>query len=144
MRNDSVYDNNLAHSVKRLYHLMGQYFNEVLRPYGVARSQWYMLYYIHQSGGLTQKELQRVLQIESATLTEAINSLGQKGWVIRQRSKADRRAKELSLTPVGQKLWESLPDPIMAIRGRMLQGISADDEEIARKILDKAIQNLEP
>ncbi len=122
---------------------MGQYFNDVLRPYGVARSQWYILFHIQFQGQLTQKELQDILQVESATLTGAINAMEQKGWVVRKQSPTDRRAKELQLTPAGQKLWDTLPDPILAIRRRMLEGISPEDEELARKILNKAIQNLE-
>ncbi len=133
----------LGHSIKRLYLLMGQHFNEVLRPYGIARSQWYMLYHIDQAGRLTQKELQDILQVESATLTGAINALEQKGWVVRKASTTDRRVKELQLTPAGKKLWSSLPDPILEIRKRMLKDIPSEEEQIAQKILEKAIQNLE-
>jgi len=143
MSSNSSYDNHLGHSVKRLYLLMGQHFNDVLRPYGVARSQWYMINYIYHSAGLTQKDLQDVMQVKSATLTGALNALEQKGWVTRQQSETDHRIKELRLTPAGQKLWETLPDPIIAIRTQMLKGISAEEEQIAREILDKAIHNLE-
>ncbi len=143
MRSKTTYANNLAHSVKRLYHLMGQYFNDVLRPYGVAQSQWYILYYIHQSAGATQGTLQNTLQVESATLTGAINAMERKGWVMRRQNAADHRVKELYLTPAGQALWDSLPDPILAVRRRMLQDISREEEELARKVLEKAIRNFE-
>lgn len=144
MNNNTPYSTHLGHSIKRLYTLMGQYFNDVLRPYGVAHSQWYMLLYISKHPlGVTQKELQEVLQVESATLTAAVNTLEQKGWVVRQQNTTDRRVKELKLTSAGHELWQSLPDPIQAIRERMLQGISADEEKTARHILDKAIKNLD-
>jgi DNA-binding MarR family transcriptional regulator len=139
----SPYDGHLGHSIKRLYQLMGQYFNAILRPYGVASSQWYVLYAISQSPQLTQKELQAAMQVESATLTGMIDVLVHNGWVERKQSAADRRVKELRFTPTGRELWEKLPDPIIAIRTQMLSGISAEDEEMARKILDKAIQNFE-
>ena len=143
MTDDTSYGNHLGHSVKRLYLLMGQYFNEVLRPYGVAQSQWYMLLYIHHYTEVTQKDLQDILQVTSATLTAAINALERKGWVTRTQSEADRRVKVLKLTPAGIELWESLPDPIAAIRAQMLKGISVEEEQIARQILDRAIQNFE-
>ncbi len=143
MSRKTPYANHLAHSVKRLYHLMGQYFNDVLRPYGVAQSQWYILYYISQSAGATQRTLQNILQVESATLTGAINAMEKKGWVMRRQNAADRRVKELYLTPAGQALWESLPDPILAVRKRMLQDISREEEGLARKVLEKAIRNFE-
>ena len=144
MDENSSYNDHLGHSIKRLYQLMGQYFNDVLRPYGVARSQWYILFYVNHASKVTQKELQNALQVESATLTVAINALERKGWVTRQPSAKDARIKELKLTPAGKKLWASLPDPILVVRKRMLEGISADEEKRARDILDKAIENLEP
>ncbi|MBN9389579.1 MAG: MarR family transcriptional regulator [Chloroflexi bacterium] len=122
---------------------MGQAFNEVLRPYGVARSQWYMLNYIYHTPNLTQKELLDVMQVKSATLTAALNVLEQKGWIDRQSHQGDHRVKEIRLTQAGRRLWESLPDPIVEVRARMLQGISAEEEQAARTILDKAITNLE-
>jgi len=122
---------------------MGQYFNTMLRPYGVAQSQWYMLYAISQAPQITQKELQTALRVESATLTAAVNALVRKGWVERVPNTPDRRVKVLRFTPSGRALWERLPDPITAIRKQMLQGINAKDEEVARKVLDKVIQNLE-
>ena len=129
--------------MKRLYNLMGQAFNEVLRPYGVARSQWYMLNYIYHTPDLTQKDLLEVMQVKSATLTAALNVLEEKGWIGRQQNDTDHRVKKISLTPAGRKLWESLPDPIIEVRAQMLIGISAEEEQAARAILDKAIQNLE-
>ena len=141
---ESTYNNHLGHAVKRLYGLMGQAFNEVLRPYGVARSQWYLLNYIYHTPGLTQKDLLEVMQVKSATLTAALNALEQKGWIARQQNETDHRIKEISLTPAGRKLWESLPDPIIEVRAQMLKGISAEEEQFARAILDKAIKNLEP
>lgn len=122
---------------------MGQRFNEVLRPSGVARSQWYILYFISRSAKLTQKELQAILGVESATLTVAINALVRKGWVVRCQSSQDHRVKELQFTPEGKKLWEGLPDPILAIQAQMLKGIRSEEAELARSILEKAIHNLE-
>ena len=136
-------EGNLGHTVKRLYHLMGQYFNTILRPYGVASSQWYVLYALSQSPQLTQKELQAAMQVESATLTGMVDSLVRNGWVERKQSAGDRRVKELHFTPAGRELWENLPDPILAVRTQMLKGISAEDEKVARRILEKAIQNFE-
>ncbi len=72
-----------------------------------------------------------------------VDALVRNGWVERKQSAGDRRVKELYFTAAGRELWEKLPDPINAIRTQMLEGISAEEEIIARKILDKAIQNLE-
>jgi DNA-binding MarR family transcriptional regulator len=143
MSSNVSYNDHLGHTIKRLYLLMGQYFNAVLRPYGVTVGQWYMLNYIYHSTGLTQNALQEVMQVKSATLTAALNALERKGWITRQQSETDHRVKIVALTPAGKALWETLPEPIAEIRKQMLKGISSEEERTARSILDKAIQNLE-
>lgn len=139
----AAYPDHLGYTIKRLYLVMGQYFNDVLRPYGVAHSQWYVLFYLHQAGRTTQRSLQDQLQVESATLTATLQSLEQKGWVSRHASSADRRVKELELSTAGKQLWASLPDPIAAIQQRMLQGIDEAEVRAAQKVLQKAIRNFE-
>ena len=143
MNDSKSYNDHLGHSIKRLYYSMGQYFNTILRPYGVAQNQWYILYAISQSTSMTQRELQTALQVESATLTAAIDTLVRKGWVERRQSKTDRRVNELCFTSAGKELWSKLPDPIVAVRAQMLQGIDTMDVEITKKIIDQAIKNLE-
>jgi DNA-binding MarR family transcriptional regulator len=138
------YDGHLGHSVKRLHHVMGLYFNDVLRPFGVAQSQWYLLHAISsRPPETTQRELQGALQIESATLTAAVDALVRKGWVERTLSAADRRVKEVRLTPAGRDLWRQLPDPIVATRRAMSRGIDNRDRDAAQRVLDQATANLE-
>lgn len=139
----TTYDNHLGHSVKRLYRLMELQFNDVLRPYGIAQSQWYLLYYLNHVTCATQKELQTALGVEAATITAVVTALENKGWIARNQSTADRRAKEITLTPEGKLLWQKLPDPIAAVRERMLGSISPQDEQQARAVLDKIIANFE-
>ncbi len=122
---------------------MGQHFNEVLRPYGVARSQWYLMFHIAGTKAITQRDLQDLMQVESATLTAALTALERKGWVTRRESRTDRRVKEVALTPAGRALWRRLPDPIAVVRKRMLAGIGATEVKAARAVLDRAIANLE-
>lgn len=137
------YNNHLGHSVKRLYRLMEQHFNDVLRPYGVAQSQWYLLYYLSQVTCATQKELQTAFGVEAASITALVNVLENKHWIARAQSSADRRVKEITLTPEGKLLWQTLPDPIAAVRERMLDGVSPQDERQARAVIDKIITNFE-
>lgn len=141
--NTSAYNEHLAKSVKRLYNLMEQHFNGVLRPYGVARSQWYVLYHLSQKQPMTQRELQVALGVEAATVTAVIDALEKKGWITRGQSPLDGRAKTISFTQNGRRLWDILPDPIIAVRKQMLKGVTSTEEQTARLILEKVIANLE-
>jgi DNA-binding MarR family transcriptional regulator len=137
------YSKQIGFSIKRLHRLMDQRVNDLLRPYDLARSQWYALYYIQQAGTTTQKELLEWLAVEPATLTGIVDSLVRKGVLARNPSKADKRAKELRLTPNGQKLWKRLPDPIVEINKQLLAGFEAKEVQHVRAFMDQAIKNLE-
>ncbi|MHB1629347.1 MAG: MarR family winged helix-turn-helix transcriptional regulator [Bacilli bacterium] len=78
-----VFANNLGHWVRRVYHEITLRTNEVLRPYGLARSQWEVLYRIVSTDGVTQKDSQTAMDVESGTLTGIVDSLVKKGWLVR-------------------------------------------------------------
>ena len=91
MANDITYEGTLGHSVKRLFQLTEKCFNEFLRPYGIARSQWYILYHLTSAQKTTQKDLLEILHVEAPTLSAAVESLERKGWLTSKPSDEDRR-----------------------------------------------------
>lgn len=138
-----VFKNNLGHWIKKLDHVMTIKINELLRPYGLARSQWEVLYRIQSSNGISQKELQEVMQVESGTLTGIIDALVRKRWVTRQEHPNDRRVKLLVPNEQSQIQWSKVPNPIHVLRPVMMQGISSKDEGFVIGILKTAVRNLE-
>lgn len=139
----SDYEKSLGHWVKRFYLLSAREMDSILSPYGLGRTQWYVLYHVHEAGKLPQRDLQAILDIESATLTPLVATLVQKGWLSQQPSLNDRRSKILALTPAGLKHFRSVPNPIIRGRRKALAGINAKDIENARKVLEQAVRNLE-
>ena len=116
--------------------------NDVLRPYALARSQWEVLYRIAGSDGVTQKDLQVTMKVESGTLTGIMDSLVKKGWVVREEHPHDRRIKLLRMTEQGRQKWRDIPNPIDVLRPRMMNGITPEEEAFVVKLLQKAVSNL--
>lgn len=137
------YTQNLGYWIKQYSKLANQAMEDALRPYNIGRTQWYILYHIYHSRTLSQKDLQTQLQVESATLTKILSSLIRKNLVTQTQSKKDRRSKLLVLSPEGEEMWKSLPDPIDEVKARALKGIEAKDIEMARLVLQAAVHNLE-
>ena len=138
-----VFANNLGHWVRRVYHEITLRTNEVLRPYGLARSQWEVLYRIVSTDGVTQKDLQAAMDVESGTLTGIVDSLVKKGWLIREEYSNDRRIKLLRITAQGHHRWLEIPNPIDLLRPRMMNGITDEEEAFVIKLLQKAVSNLD-
>lgn len=147
MYNHHMIDNhegNLGHWVKRLNIAMTQNVNRILQPYGLTHSQWQVLYYVANTDNeiTTQKDLLAKLYLESATLTKLVDTLVRKGWLTREENTIDRRVNTLKLTSAGKRNWQKLPDPIQQGRAVLLKGIDPKDVEQARRVLERAFNNL--
>lgn len=138
------FHHNLGHWIKRVDHAITLRTNALLRPYGLARSQWEVLFRIAATAGVTQKSLQSAMQVESGTLTGIVDTLIRKGWITRAAQPQDRRVNLLQLTIEGRHRWQEVPNPITQLRPRMMQGISSADEAWAIHILQQAVRNLDP
>lgn len=134
---------NIVKSIKRLYLLMNRHIERELKKYGLARSQFQVLYYTYQAGKLTQKELLQFMQVEPATLTVIIDGLVKKGLLKRNENKIDKRSNYILLTAKGKKLRERVPSLPEIMEKRMFDSVKKNDKETALKIVEKMIENLE-
>lgn len=129
--------------IKRLYILMNQHIDDILKAHGMARSQFQVLFHIRKNGELTQKELQNIMHVEPATLSGLTDVLERKGWLERKAHPSDGRARLLQLTKSGEKILQDIPHPALAVEKRMLTGMSAKEKVNFNNILQQIIQNLE-
>jgi DNA-binding MarR family transcriptional regulator len=134
---------NLGYWVKRYSILANQAMDAVLRPYGIGRSQWYVLFHLQVGEKLSQRRLQDMLQVESATLTNLIASLVKKGLIQQHIDPSNKRNKVVVLTVTGQALKQNIPDPIEELKTKALYGIADEDIIAAREALKAAVHNLE-
>lgn len=129
--------------MKRLYLLINQRIDDALKPHGLGRSQWQVMFRVRRCGTLTQKELQQVMRVESATLTCIVDALVSKGWLERLESPEDKRVRVLRLTDAGVARLETVPDPYEIVEGRILHGVAERDRARVEAVLDHMIRNLE-
>lgn len=129
--------------VKRLHLLASQRIDELLKEHKLARSQFQVLYLVDQADELAGKDLLAKLQVEPATLTGIVDTLEQKGWLIRMEDPKDRRIRLLKLTASGRKLMKSIPNPAAAVEKQMLATLTADQKHTLKHTLKHTINNLE-
>lgn len=132
-----------SYRVKRLFRLISQRIEDVLKPYGLGRTQWQVLFRVHRAGTLAQKDLVQALQVEPATLTGVIDALSAKGWLERLGSEEDKRCRVLRLSPAGEELLAGIADPYELVEKRMLAGVTPEERELVERTLEHMISNLE-
>jgi DNA-binding MarR family transcriptional regulator len=133
----------VVRSIKRLYLLMNRHIEEILKQYGLARSQFQVLYFTNKVKSLTQKDLQTLMQIEPATLTVIVDGLAKKGLLERTENANDKRSKFLKLTSEGERLRKKIPSLHEIIENKMFAGITENKKKEGIKLMEQIIKNLE-
>lgn len=111
----------LMHDVSRLRRKV---FDEVMKPQGVTRSQWWVLAHLSRRDGMSQSELAERLDLGRAALGDLIERLENMALLRRAADAQDRRAKLVFLTPEGSAMVAQMRAKSDAMSERILQGLS--------------------
>lgn len=93
-------------------------------------------------GRETQAEIGKRLGLSRATISEAVTSLVQAGYVIRRPSEFDSRAVNLELTPNGHKKVKAVLAEMKRIQNELEGKISVKEADNASKTLRKVLNSL--
>ncbi|MGV0660894.1 MarR family winged helix-turn-helix transcriptional regulator [Mycolicibacterium elephantis] len=138
----SVQHDTIGAWTKRCYLAARAVMDDALRPYDLGATQWYVLYQLVNAGPTRQRDLQRILQVERATLSSVVITMVRKQLVEQIPDSIDQRQKLLRITKIGEALWGELPD-LTHIHSVAFDGIDADDIETAIRVLRTATERLE-
>jgi len=118
-------------------------FDIAIQDYGLNRSQWRLLAYVLRDEGMTQTELARLLELERASVGQAIDALERKQLVRRAKVPGDRRVWRIHPTQAARQLVPTLRETINEIHEQMFAGFS--DQEILQlnEMLARIMTNLE-
>ena len=100
-------------SVLRIY-------RRLLEPLGLTHPQYLVMLALWESEPRAVKEIGRVLQLDSATLSPLLKRLETSGLIVRRRRGDDERNVDVALTDTGRALREralSIPDAVVEALG---------------------------
>lgn len=95
-------DELLGYRVRRAQGAMHRDFVAVMGELELTQKQAATLWLISANGGVSQVDIAACLDMDRATMMSVVDRLEARGFVLRKRSKTDRRRQELHLTPLGQ------------------------------------------
>jgi MarR family 2-MHQ and catechol resistance regulon transcriptional repressor len=105
---------------------------------GLCLSDFMVLEALLHKGSLTISAIAEKVLLASASMTSAIDRLGERGLVTRSDSKEDRRVRLISLTAKGKKLITSM----YSSHARHLEDIMKDLSSTERKQLQTLLKKL--
>lgn len=130
-----------GHLIRRLHQQSTQVFVQRTQAAGfdLTSVQFAALDAIHAHPGTDQASVAEMIAYDRATIGGVIDRLEQKGWVRRVVSERDRRARELSLTPEGQRVYAALLPVVQSLQDDILQPLDSADRacflELTRRVV---------
>lgn len=117
-------------------------FDASVEQFGLTRTQWRALAYLYRTPGMTQTELARMLELERASVGQAIDKLEDLGLVERRSAKDDRRVWKIHLLPSAIDLLPQLRKEADAVYDQLLNGIPARDIRTLQEVINAMQANL--
>ena len=127
----------LRQLLMRVAHVSRRAWLADLEPYGLSPHLARALNVIaaQEDSGMRAAELAQRLRVSPRSATEVVDGLAERGLVLRSPDPDDRRAKVLSLTDEGVRLWRTLDTSRRERDDAMFDVVSADQREELRALL---------
>lgn len=131
----------LVHDVSRMRRTV---MDQMLRPYGITRSQWSVLSMLSRGGndGMMQVDLARLMDVGKVTVGGLIDRLEATGHVERRSDASDRRAKRVFITEQGFRVIRLMIAVSNKINRRLLKGLTPAEIATTEKALIQVKLNL--
>jgi DNA-binding MarR family transcriptional regulator len=107
-------------------------------------TQWLALISLcNQQGHVSATQLSRDLGHDMGALTRVVDELERRGLLRRERSRKDRRAVEIAITPEGRRVADEAKRVIVELLNELVQPYSLQELETLISLLQRLWQHLE-
>jgi DNA-binding MarR family transcriptional regulator len=127
----------LAPLVRRLQQICLSMIAEAVADAELVQLEYALLVFVDDVPGISQQTLSEALGIDRNNVSLIADKLEARGLLKRSVNGADRRARELTITPQGKKLWRGCLTKIREANARMLACLDAKEKE---SFLDMLVQ----
>lgn len=120
------------------------YRNKIFEPYGVTGKQAFILTYIlfHDYSRLTQHDLEKEFNLRPSTINSSLCYLEDGGFIKRTVSESDARAKRVTATEKGKKIFDDLQNCAASQEQTIINGFSEDEVKQFSNYLSRILANI--
>lgn len=110
-KNSPVCDEVLI-AIRRIIQSIDLHSKHLAKQFGLTGPQLIIMREISQFDEITASDISRAISLSQATVTGVLDRLEKRGYVVRRRSKLDRRRTLVETTPAGNHILATAP-PLM-------------------------------
>ena len=133
-----------GHLIRRMHQSSMAIFDTEMAKAGLDLTsvQFAALTAIAARPGLDQATLAGVIAFDRVTTGGVVDRLESKAFVRREFAKGDRRSRRLHLQPAGDIVLAAARPIVQAIQGKILEGLSPDEQAVLLRLLAKALRTV--
>ena len=109
---------------------------------GITVPQFHVLRCLWREDAVPISRIASEAAVDGATLTGVLDRLEGRGLIRRERSREDRRAVRIYLTPAGKELEAPLHATAEAVNELALEGLRPEERQELVRLLDRVARNL--
>ena len=123
----------------------GNKLSELIRKSGVniGEREWRVIALLGAYGGLTNGQLASTSSMDAATISRAVKTLKEIGFVDSLQSKRDRRRLLIFLTPEGARYHDTITPKRIETGNEIAAGLTVQELKTLGRLLDKLDRHLE-
>src|SRR5690554_6603773 len=106
------YDLRILRALRRITRSIALHSRQLAAYSNITAPQLVCLRAVAENGPLTTTAISREIHVSPSTVVGILDRLEDKGWVLRERSREDRRIVMLSATEAGRNLVRDTPSPL--------------------------------
>jgi DNA-binding MarR family transcriptional regulator len=131
----------LAPLVRRLQQVCLSVIATALKEADLVQLEYALLVFVDDVPGISQQSLSEALGIDRNNVSLIADKLEARGLLKRTVNGADRRARELYITPEGRKLWRGHRVKVRQVNDRILSSLTADEKEQFLDMLVRVVES---
>ncbi|OOM79393.1 MarR family transcriptional regulator [Clostridium sp. BL-8] len=117
-----------------------------LKEYNLSSSQASLLEILERGvrngEEITRKNMEKLLKLKGPSITNLINGLKSKGYIIRSTGVTDARTFQIEITPKGYQLVREMEEVFGETEQQMLKGMTEEEKKVFVDLLIRAYKNL--
>ena len=125
--------------IRRLQQIAVSIFLQEADEFGITPVQFGALQGIANAPGIEQRGLAQSIGLDTSTTASVIDRLEARGWVQRGVSPDDKRVRQLTLTPDGQRLLAAVLPAMQRAQQRILRPLSSKERKEFKSMLRRLV-----
>jgi DNA-binding MarR family transcriptional regulator len=136
-------DNSVGYLLKRCGVLMTQVAERRFESLEISFTQWLVLVHLAQQQHISATQLSAHLGHDMGALTRVVDTLERRGLVRRERSRRDRRAVEIAVTPAGRRQALDARRLIVELLNRLVEPFAEAEIDTLISLLQRLLIHLQ-